>query len=87
MFGDQADSAVAADRGGALTIATRLPVALEQAGGWGDTVVLVQGRRWRDVLTGRVHEGGRLRLADVLDTYPVALLVPADGQQESGAEQ
>ncbi|MBD8610691.1 malto-oligosyltrehalose synthase [Frigoribacterium sp. CFBP 13729] len=80
VFGDQADSAVAADRGGALTIATRLPVALEQAGGWGDTVVLVQGRRWRDVLTGREHEGGRLRLADVLDTYPVALLVPAEEQ-------
>ena len=80
VFGDQADSAVAADRGGALTFATRLPVALEQAGGWGDTVVLVQGRRWRDVLTGRVHEGGRLRLADVLDTYPVALLVPAEEQ-------
>jgi (1->4)-alpha-D-glucan 1-alpha-D-glucosylmutase len=80
VFGDQADSAIAADRGGALAIATRLPVALEQAGGWGDTVVLVQGRRWRDVLTGQVHEGGRLRLAEVLATYPVALLVPADEQ-------
>jgi len=80
VFGEQADSAIAADRGGALVVATRLPVSLEQAGGWGDTVVLTQGRRWRDVLTGRTHQGGDLRLAELLDTYPVALLVPADDQ-------
>ena len=80
VFGEQADSAIAADRGGALVVATRLPVSLEQAGGWGDTVVLTQGRRWRDVLTGRTHRGGDLRLAELLDTYPVALLVPADDQ-------
>ncbi|WP_123519416.1 malto-oligosyltrehalose synthase [Frigoribacterium sp. PhB24] len=78
VFGEQAASAVAVDRGGALAIATRLPVALEQAGGWDDTVVLTAGGAYRDVLTGRRHEGGRLRLAEVLDTYPVALLIPAE---------
>ena len=78
VFGEQAASAVAVDCGGALAIATRLPVALEQAGGWDDTVVLTAGGAYRDVLTGRRHEGGRLRLADVLDTYPVALLIPAE---------
>ncbi|MET4051364.1 (1-_4)-alpha-D-glucan 1-alpha-D-glucosylmutase [Frigoribacterium sp. PvP054] len=78
VFGEQAASAVAVDRGGALAIATRLPVALEQAGGWDDTVVLTSGGAYRDVFTGRRHEGGRLRLADVLETYPVALLIPAE---------
>lgn len=78
VLGEQAASAVAVDRGGALAIATRLPVALEQAGGWDDTVVLTAGGAYLDVLTGRRHEGGRLRLADVLDTYPVALLIPAE---------
>jgi len=78
VFGEQAASAVAVDRGGAIAIATRLPVALEQAGGWDDTVVLTAGGAFTDVLTGRRHEGGRLRLADVLETYPVALLIPAE---------
>ncbi|MCJ0701315.1 malto-oligosyltrehalose synthase [Frigoribacterium faeni] len=78
VFGEQAVSAVAVDRGGAIAIATRLPVSLEQAGGWDDTEVLTAGGAYRDVLTGRRHEGGRLRLAEVLDMYPVALLIPAE---------
>ncbi|GAA0956728.1 malto-oligosyltrehalose synthase [Frigoribacterium faeni] len=78
VFGEQASSAVAVDRGGAIAIATRLPVSLEQAGGWDDTVVLTAGGAYRDVLTGRRHQGGRLRLAEVLETYPVALLIPTE---------
>jgi (1->4)-alpha-D-glucan 1-alpha-D-glucosylmutase len=78
VFGEQAASAVAVDRGGAIALATRLPVSLEQAGGWDDTVVLTPGGAYRDVFTGRRHEGGRLRLAEVLDVYPVALLIPAE---------
>jgi hypothetical protein len=30
----------------------------------------------RDVVTGRDYDGGQLRLAELLDRYPVALLVP-----------
>ena len=80
VFGERADHAVVADRGGAVVVATRLPVSLEQAGGWDDTVVLTRGTAYVDVLTGRRHQGGELRLAEVLETYPVALLVPADSQ-------
>ena len=59
---------------GALTVVTRLPVALARLGGWGDhTVVLPQGR-WRDELTGTDRDGGSTRLADLLSDLPVALL-------------
>ncbi|PZF82627.1 malto-oligosyltrehalose synthase [Jiangella anatolica] len=72
--GPAADHAIAFDRGGAVTVATRLPVRLERRGGWADTVVeLPDGLV--DVLTGRPY-GGPARLADLLDHYPVALLVP-----------
>ena len=81
--------AIAFDRGGAVTVATRLPVGLAArvgaapsgaapAGAWGDTVVLAPRRPMVDALTGRRHDGGAIPLADLLATYPVALLVPAD---------
>ena len=63
---------VAFDRGGAITVATRLPVALERAGGWGDTT-LDLGAAGTDVLTGRAVDGV-VRVADLLERYPVALV-------------
>jgi (1->4)-alpha-D-glucan 1-alpha-D-glucosylmutase len=71
--GAAAEHAVAFDRGGAITVATRLPVGLERTGGWGDTVLdvggavsdLISGRRW----------SGELAFAELLADYPVALLV------------
>jgi (1->4)-alpha-D-glucan 1-alpha-D-glucosylmutase len=74
VVGEAASHLVAFDRGGAITLATRLPVALERRGGWGDTAVALPGRPATDVITGRTHPGGLLRVADILDTYPVALL-------------
>ncbi len=71
--GTAADHAVAFDRGGAITVATRLPVGLEAAGGWQDTILDVGGSA-TDVITGRRVER-EMRLADLLDSYPVALLV------------
>jgi (1->4)-alpha-D-glucan 1-alpha-D-glucosylmutase len=64
---------VAFDRGGAVSVATRLPVTLERDGGWRDTVLDVGGAA-TDVLTGQ-SVGGTVPLADLLATYPVALLV------------
>ncbi|MEW2358568.1 malto-oligosyltrehalose synthase [Spirillospora sp. NPDC029432] len=64
------------ERPGALTVATRLPAGLERAGGWHGTYLDAGPGLWRDVLTGEVHRGSRLALADVLGTLPVALLVP-----------
>jgi (1->4)-alpha-D-glucan 1-alpha-D-glucosylmutase len=70
--GAAAAHSVAFDRGGALTIATRLPVRLEATGGWHDTSLALDGT-WTDQLTGRTYDGP-VRLADLLSTYPVALL-------------
>ncbi|MCK8608207.1 malto-oligosyltrehalose synthase [Agromyces sp. C10] len=92
VVGDAARHAVAFDRGGAITVATRLPVGLAgRAGGdpaasvgpeaWGDTEVLVRRMPLRDALTGRRFDGGRVRLADLLATYPVALLTPAEPEE------
>ncbi|GAA3452703.1 malto-oligosyltrehalose synthase [Dactylosporangium matsuzakiense] len=65
--------AVAFDRGGALTVATRLPVALAAAGGWRDTALHLPEGSWTDALTGRGVPSAAL--GDILATYPVALLV------------
>jgi (1->4)-alpha-D-glucan 1-alpha-D-glucosylmutase len=73
--GSAAGHVVAFDRGGAITVATRLPVGLAAAGGWGDTVLDLPEGRWHDVLTGTDTDG---KLADMLATHPVALLVRND---------
>jgi (1->4)-alpha-D-glucan 1-alpha-D-glucosylmutase len=71
--GTAADHALVFDRGGAITVATRLPVGLDRAGGWRDTTVDIGGPA-TDVVTGR-RVPREPALADLLDTYPVALLV------------
>ncbi|NUP73212.1 MAG: malto-oligosyltrehalose synthase [Sinomonas sp.] len=75
--GPAAEHAVGFRRGasGAVVLATRLPVGLERRGGWGDTSVVLP---WptTDAFTGAQHEAGRLRVAEVLDALPVALLIP-----------
>ncbi|MGC3994597.1 MAG: malto-oligosyltrehalose synthase [Propionicimonas sp.] len=66
------------DRGGAIALATRLPVGLQAAGGWRGTWIQLPEGRWRDVVSGRRVNGderGAVLLADVFAEYPVALLV------------
>ncbi|HMH92981.1 MAG TPA: malto-oligosyltrehalose synthase [Streptosporangiaceae bacterium] len=83
--GPAADHAVAFVRGRhAVTVATRLPAALRHRGGWADTTLLLthpsdapDEPAWRDVLTGTVHLGARLPLAQLTERLPVALLIPA----------
>jgi hypothetical protein len=60
-----------------VTVATRLPLGLAAAGGWRDTAIVLAGRPVTDVLTGRAFAGGELPLVELLDRYPVALLVPS----------
>ncbi len=55
-------------------LATRAPRRLDAAGGWGEHRVVVPEGLWRDELTGALHEGGALRLVDVFETRPVALM-------------
>ena len=73
--GPVAHHLVGFDRGGAITLATRLPVTLASAGGWRDTTLTLPGAVV-DVLTGRTFDGA-VDVGDVLATYPVALLLPA----------
>jgi (1->4)-alpha-D-glucan 1-alpha-D-glucosylmutase len=73
--GPAARHVIAFDRGGAVTVATRLPVALGRRGGWGDTRLVLHGGEWRDILTGRTFMGLQPSLDELLSRYPVALLV------------
>ena len=57
-----------------VTLATRLSVTLHRFGGWGEHTVSIPAGTWRNELTGREVAGGAVRLADVLDDLPVALL-------------
>ena len=73
--GPAADHVLAFDRGGAITVATRLPVGLVRAGGWGGTVLVLPPGRWCDTLTGTDHSGGvAVPVANLLGRLPVALL-------------
>ena len=73
-IGSAAHHAIAYDRGGAVTVGTRLPLGLLAGGGWKDSAVLLPSRPVVDVISGRSYDGGTLLLADLLSVYPVALL-------------
>lgn len=75
--GAAAGHVVAFDRGGAVTVATRLPLGLAAGGGWGDTRLDLPPGRWRDELTGALLDTATTtaEVGRLLATYPVALLV------------
>jgi (1->4)-alpha-D-glucan 1-alpha-D-glucosylmutase len=73
--GRSAEHVVAYDRGGVVVVATRLPVGLSRHGGWHDTTLSLDGHTWTEVFTSASYGGSRLAVADLLQTYPVALLV------------
>ncbi|NEK58823.1 malto-oligosyltrehalose synthase [Geodermatophilus sabuli] len=75
--GSAAGHVVAFDRGGAVSVATRLPVALAAAGSWGDTALQLPTGAWRDLLTGQRHVSDitGIAMGPLLDRLPVALLV------------
>jgi (1->4)-alpha-D-glucan 1-alpha-D-glucosylmutase len=65
---------VAFDRGGAVTMAVRLPVGLQRAGGWGSTTVELPGGTYTDAFTATRYRDA-VGLARLFDHYPVALLL------------
>lgn len=81
-IGQAADHVLAYDRGGALAVATRLPVGLAASGGWGGTTLLRHSGPTLDVLTGRRFGESEIRLSALLADYPVALLVPLDPEAD-----
>jgi (1->4)-alpha-D-glucan 1-alpha-D-glucosylmutase len=79
VHGPAARHVVAFDRGGALAVATRLPLLLRAGGGWRATHLAPDLHRpLTDALTGRVYGEHRIDLAELLDRYPVALLTSVD---------
>jgi (1->4)-alpha-D-glucan 1-alpha-D-glucosylmutase len=66
------DHLIGFDRGGAMTLATRLPIGLAASGGWRDSSVELSGG-YVDVLTGR-RWSETVAVNDLLAVYPVALL-------------
>ncbi len=67
--------AIAFDRGGAISVATRQPVRLARDGGWRDTTLRL-GAPYRDAFTGVAYTGD-VPLAELLSALPVALLLSA----------
>lgn len=59
---------------GVIAVATRLPLALYERGGWGETTLQLPSGEWADRFTGRVYSGV-VRVAELFDTLPTALLV------------
>ena len=67
---------LAFDRGGAITVATRLPVGLDLRGGWGGTTIELPEGRWRSVIGGFDKLNQRsVAVSEILADTPVALLV------------
>jgi (1->4)-alpha-D-glucan 1-alpha-D-glucosylmutase len=81
--GPAADHVLAFDRGGALAVATRLPVGLA-ARGWGDTGLRLPPGEWTDLLTGRSHREWA-PLTEVVADHPVALLISPAVTDEGSA--
>ena len=74
---DAGTRAVAYVRGGqVVTVAPTRALQVERSG-WGDDAVELPEGRWTDVVTGAARDGGRVRLADLLDGFPVAVLLRA----------
>ncbi|HWG74502.1 MAG TPA: malto-oligosyltrehalose synthase [Acidimicrobiales bacterium] len=78
--------AVAGAGGGAVVVATRLPLTLEQRGGWGNTTLALPPGAWHDRLGGGEWEG-TVAVGDVLAGLPVALLSTAELAGPEGGER
>ncbi len=67
-------------RGGrALTLVPRFTYTLQ--GDWGDTQVTLPPGEWREIFSGE-QLAGEVSPAEVFRSFPVALLVPAEEEQE-----
>jgi (1->4)-alpha-D-glucan 1-alpha-D-glucosylmutase len=81
LEGPLCEHLVAFDRGGAITLAVRLPVGLQRVGGWGPTTVALPEGTYTDVFTAARYRDS-VGLAELFCHYPVALLLldpPPDG--------
>jgi (1->4)-alpha-D-glucan 1-alpha-D-glucosylmutase len=58
----------------AMVVAPRLVMKIT-AGGWGDTSINVPPGHWKNLLSGEPVKGGKVAILQLLDTFPVALLI------------
>src|ERR1035441_10614482 len=64
-------------RGGRVaTLVQRWNIKL--GGSWGSTTVDLPAGNWKNVLTREAFAGGRLRINNLLQRFPVALLIRED---------
>jgi (1->4)-alpha-D-glucan 1-alpha-D-glucosylmutase len=61
--------------GRCAVVVPRLPLTLEEAGGWKDTVVDLPAGTWTSELDGTSRPGGEAPVDELLGAFPVALLV------------
>ncbi|HSK51992.1 MAG TPA: malto-oligosyltrehalose synthase [Clostridia bacterium] len=74
--GARAANVVAFLRGDDVAVVVpRLVVGLAAAGGWDDTTVELPPGAWCQALTDERVDGGTVRVADILGSFPVAVLV------------
>ncbi|MGA1838406.1 malto-oligosyltrehalose synthase [Herbiconiux sp. 11R-BC] len=80
--GTAAGHVLAFDRGGAVTVVTRLPVTLARGGGWAGTVLELPDapHGYVDTFTGQVFRAGERPVAELLSVFPVALLQRIEGE-------
>ncbi|MBO0727806.1 MAG: hypothetical protein J2P57_01020, partial [Acidimicrobiaceae bacterium] len=72
--GAAAEHVVAFCRGAAaVTVVCRLPLGLEEKGGWSDTAIELPNGTWLDVVNDEKWSG-EVRLESLLSGFPVALL-------------
>jgi (1->4)-alpha-D-glucan 1-alpha-D-glucosylmutase len=57
----------------ALVLAPRLLIKL--AGNWAGTTLEIPPGTWRDELSGARFRGGSVEIANLLEAFPVALLI------------
>ncbi|MDR0951016.1 MAG: malto-oligosyltrehalose synthase, partial [Candidatus Ancillula sp.] len=69
------------DKPQVITLVTRYSGALARNSGWGNHFVYLPSppsgfKRWVDKLTGKTYKKGQLKLVEIFEKYPVALLEP-----------
>ena len=80
--GSRSEHAVAYLRGkNVLVLVPRLVWKL--SGNWGDTTLEIPPGAWRNELTGGLVQGGSVRIADLLELFPAALLTSGIGDEIS----
>lgn len=72
--GPAASHVVAFSRGDVVTVVPRLPVGLARRGGWEGTTVDLPPGEWRDLPTATPCAGGRRPVAELLASFPVAVM-------------